>query len=90
MKQRLTAIDIRALVMTLKRKVMSLRVANIYDISNKSYLFKLAAKGNKEFLLVEAGIRMHTTDFVRNKNSIPSGFTMKVSSFIIAYITYNL
>ena len=78
MKQRLTAIDIRALVMTLKRKLMSLRVANVYDISNKLYLFKLAAKGNKEYLLIEAGIRMHTTNFVRNKNNIPSGFTMKV------------
>lgn len=78
MKQRLTAIDIRALVMTLKRKIRGLRVANIYDIANKIYLFKLAAKGNKEFLLIEAGIRMHTTNFVRNKNSIPSGFIMKV------------
>lgn len=80
MKQRLTAIDIRALVMTLKRKIMSLRVANIYDISNKLYLFKLAAKGNKEFLLIEAGIRMHTTGFVKNKNGIPSGFSMKVNT----------
>lgn len=79
MKQRLTAIDIRALVMTLKRKILSLRVANIYDVSNKLYLFKLAAKGVKEFLLIEAGIRMHTTDFVRNKNLIPSGFSLKVS-----------
>jgi predicted ribosome quality control (RQC) complex YloA/Tae2 family protein len=79
MKTRLTAIDIRALVMTLKRKIKSLRVANIYDVSNKLYLFKLAAKGKKEFLLVEAGIRMHTTEFVRNKNNIQSGFTMKVN-----------
>jgi predicted ribosome quality control (RQC) complex YloA/Tae2 family protein len=80
MKTRLTAIDIRALVMTLKRKIKSLRVANIYDISNKLYLFKLSAKGKKEFLLIEAGIRMHTTEFVRNKNGIPSGFTMKVNT----------
>jgi len=79
MKQRLTGLDIRALVVTLLRKVKSLRVANIYDISNKLYLFKLSAKGKKEFLLIEAGIRMHTTEFVRNQSSIPSGFTMKVS-----------
>ena len=64
--------------MTLRRKILTLRVANMYDVSNKLFLFKLAAKGVKEFLLIEAGIRMHTTDFVRNKNSIPSGFVMKV------------
>ena len=80
MKQRLTSIDIRALVMTLRRKILSLRVANVYDISNKLYLFKLAAKGVKEYLLIEAGIRMHTTDFVRNKSTIPSGFSMKVGT----------
>jgi predicted ribosome quality control (RQC) complex YloA/Tae2 family protein len=85
MKQRLTGLDIRALVMTLKRKLMSLRVANIYDISNKLYLFKLAAKGNKEFLLIEAGIRMHTTDFVRNSKGIPSGFTMKVFNLLTPF-----
>lgn len=82
MKQRLTSIDIRALVMTLRRKILNLRLANAYDISNKLYLFKLAAKGVKEFLLIEAGIRMHTTDFVRNKSSIPSGFVMKVTFLI--------
>ena len=81
MKQRLTAIDIRALVMTLRRKLLGLRVANIYDVSNKLYLFKLAAKGMKEFLLIEAGIRMHTTGFMKNKNAIPSGFAMKVIHF---------
>lgn len=27
---------------------------------------------------MEAGIRIHTTQFMRNKNDIPSGFTMKL------------
>lgn len=50
----------------------------MYDISGKQYILKLGAKGNKELLLLEAGIRIHTTQFMRTKNDIPSGFTMKL------------
>jgi len=53
-------------------------VANIYDISGKLYLLKLSKANRKEFLLIESGIRIHTTDFTRNKKDTPSGFTMKV------------
>jgi predicted ribosome quality control (RQC) complex YloA/Tae2 family protein len=53
-------------------------VANIYDISGKLYLLKMAKANRKEFLLIESGIRIHTTDFTRNKKDMPSGFSMKV------------
>jgi len=34
--------------------------------------------GVKEHLLIESGIRIHTTDFIRNKKDLPSGFSMKL------------
>ena len=38
------------------------------------------AKGNrKDVLLIESGIRIHTTNFMKNKKDIPSGFSMKVN-----------
>lgn len=33
----------------------------------------------KEVLLLESGIRFHATDFEWPKNTMPSGFAMKVS-----------
>ena len=32
----------------------------------------------KEHLLIESGIRIHTTNFVKNKKDLPSGFSMKL------------
>jgi len=35
--------------------VLGLRVANVYDVNPKTYLFKLARPDRKEFLLMESG-----------------------------------
>ena len=75
----MTATDVRALVLALRKKIIGLRVTNVYDITSKQYILKLANKGVKELLLIEAGIRIHATEFMRPKNNIPSGFCMKVS-----------
>ena len=76
----MSAVDVRALVLILAKKLIGLRVANIYDVSGRLYLFKLAKASRKETLLIESGIRIHTTNFMRNKKDIPSGFSMKVHS----------
>jgi len=55
-----------------------MRVANIYDVNAKTYLFKLARPEDKVFLVIESGIRAHTTAFSREKNIMPSQFSMKV------------
>lgn len=57
---------------------MGLRVNQIYDIDNKTYLIKLQDKDVKQTLLFESGIRFHTTSFEWPKNPSPSGFTMKL------------
>lgn len=59
-------------------RLVGLRVNQIYDIDNKTYLIKLQDKDVKETLLFESGIRFHTTAFEWPKNSSPSGFTMKL------------
>ena len=57
---------------------VGMRVANIYDIDQRTYLFKLAGSGARCVLLVESGIRIHSTGFEWPKSVIPSGFSMKV------------
>jgi len=74
----MTAMDVRALVILLRKKLVGLRVANIYDVSGRLYLLKMSKGGVKEHLLIESGIRIHTTEFIKNKKDIPSGFSMKL------------
>jgi predicted ribosome quality control (RQC) complex YloA/Tae2 family protein len=69
---------VRALTTILRQKIVGLRVANVYDISGRIYLLKLSKGGIKTSLLIESGIRIHTTEFIKNKKDLPSGFSMKL------------
>jgi hypothetical protein len=40
---------------------MGLRVANVYDVDAKTYLLKLVKGPQRAVLLIESGIRLHTT-----------------------------
>lgn len=81
MKTRYHTIDIRALVKNLQN-LIGLRVANIYDINHRTYLFKLAKPDHKAFLLIESGTRIHTTEFMRDKSDVPSVFSLKLRKFL--------
>jgi len=56
------------------------RVNQIYDVDNKTYLFRMQGTGavEKVTLLLESGTRFHTTRFEWPKNMAPSGFSMKL------------
>ncbi|CAM9948491.1 unnamed protein product, partial [Phaeothamnion confervicola] len=85
MKTRFTAADCRAMVRDLRATVLGLRVVNVYDLDAKTYLIKLANPGdNKAMLLLESGVRFHSTKFSREKNDMPSGFSMKLRKHIRA------
>uniref|UniRef100_A0AAR2M3H3 Ribosome quality control complex subunit NEMF n=1 Tax=Pygocentrus nattereri TaxID=42514 RepID=A0AAR2M3H3_PYGNA len=61
----------------LRRKYVGMRVNNVYDIDNKTYLIRLQKPDSKAILLIESGIRIHSTEFEWPKNVMPSGFAMK-------------
>lgn len=78
MKLRFNSFDIVCGVAELQNLV-GLRVNQIYDIDNKTYLIRLQGGGEaKKVLLLESGIRFHTTSFEWPKNMAPSGFSMKL------------
>ena len=80
-KGRITGTDIRLLCADL-REYIGFRVANVYDLDGKTYMFKLSKPDKpKIWLLVESGQRFHVTKYSREKNSTPSGFTMKVRAW---------
>lgn len=55
-----------------------MRVAQVYDVDNTTYLIKLQRPEEKAVLLLESGIRFHSTGFEWPKNPSPSGFSMKL------------
>ncbi|XP_034015884.1 nuclear export mediator factor NEMF-like [Thalassophryne amazonica] len=77
MKTRFTTVDIRAVIAEINANYIGMRVYNVYDIDNKTYLIRLQKPETKAVLLIESGTRIHSTDFEWPKNMMPSGFAMK-------------
>ncbi|XP_040916388.1 nuclear export mediator factor NEMF-like [Toxotes jaculatrix] len=77
MKTRFTTVDIRAVIAEISANYIGMRVNNVYDIDNKTYLIRLQKPDSKAVLLIESGTRIHSTDFEWPKNMMPSGFAMK-------------
>ncbi|XP_051198860.1 uncharacterized protein [Lolium perenne] len=56
-----------------------------FDPAARTYIFKLmnssgiteSGESEKVLLLMESGVRLHSTQYVRDKSSTPSGFTLK-------------
>lgn len=70
----------------LSRSLVGMRVNQVYHIDNKTYLFKFTKTANqsqteeavKQMLLIESGIRLHSTEYEWPKSNTPNGFTMKL------------
>lgn len=84
-KQRMTALDVRASVEEMQAELQGLRLLNIYDISSKMFLFRFGHGDNKRTLLLESGVRMHLTHLVREKPKVPSQFTLKLRKHVRAW-----
>jgi len=81
MKTRFTTLDIISILEELQQYV-GMRVNQVYDVDNKTYLIKLHQPDKKVVLLIESGTRLHTTEFEWPKNPAPSGFSMKLRKHI--------
>lgn len=80
MKLRLSLPDVLAQAHFLRNKLLGQRLQNVYDIDGKStFLLKFSDTGkDPTIVLIESGVRIHTTRYVRDKPMFPSGFTMKL------------
>ncbi|KAJ8308819.1 hypothetical protein KUTeg_013693 [Tegillarca granosa] len=59
-----------------------MRVLNVYDVDNKTYLIRLGKPDDKAVILIESGIRIHSTEYDWPKSMAPSGFSMKLRKHI--------
>ncbi|CAA0824105.1 zinc knuckle (CCHC-type) family protein [Striga hermonthica] len=88
-KVRMNTADVAAEVKCLRR-LIGMRCSNVYDLSPKTYVFKLmsssgvteSGESEKVLLLMESGVRLHTTEYMRDKSITPSGFTLKLRKHI--------
>ena len=90
-KGRFTALDVSAMVTSLKQLIINLRISNIYDINSRTYLFKLSGNDCRQFLIIESGIRFHCTSYNKhnqhnnnnnNDNSMPNHFASKLRKYL--------
>ena len=82
-KGRLGVCDVRALVGEVERTCVGRWVQNVYNVTSKTFLLKLTKPDTeKVLLLIESGVRFHTTRFERAKDPTPSGFSMKLRKHI--------
>jgi predicted ribosome quality control (RQC) complex YloA/Tae2 family protein len=92
MKVRLTLADLLAEVRDLRSSVLGQRLVNVYDAatpgetgaaSKTTFLLKFSEPGReKAVVVVESGVRLHTTRYARDKPSVPGGFTMKLRKHV--------
>lgn len=82
MKQRFSSLDVRVVAHELSEALVSLRLANIYDLNSKILLLKFAKPDNRQQLLIESGFRCHLTDFVRTASPAPSQFVARLRKYL--------
>ncbi|XLS90035.1 hypothetical protein HN51_066043 [Arachis hypogaea] len=71
-------------------RLIGMCCSNVYDLTPKMYVFKLmnssgvskSGESEKVLLLMESGVRLHTTVYMCDKSNTPSGFTLKLRKHI--------
>jgi predicted ribosome quality control (RQC) complex YloA/Tae2 family protein len=62
--------------------LVTLRLANVYDLSSKILLFKFAKPDNKKQLVIDTGFRCHLTAFARTTAAAPSAFVARLRKLL--------
>ncbi|KAK4556055.1 hypothetical protein LTR86_006751 [Recurvomyces mirabilis] len=82
MKQRFSSLDVKVIAHELSNSLVTLRLANIYDLSSRIFLLKFAKPDHREQLLIDSGFRCHLTSFARATASAPSAFVTRLRKFL--------
>ncbi|KXL47776.1 hypothetical protein M433DRAFT_110466 [Acidomyces richmondensis BFW] len=82
MKTGFSSLDVRVIAHELSKSLVTLRLANIYDLSTRIFLLKFAKPNHREQLLIDSGFRCHLTSFARATAAAPSPFVAKLRKFL--------
>ncbi|RDW90585.1 putative DUF814 domain protein [Aspergillus mulundensis] len=78
MKQRYSSLDVQVISKELASELVGLRVSNIYDLSTRIFLFKVAKPDHRKQLIVDSGFRCHVTQYSRATAATPSTFVSRL------------
>ena len=78
----MTLLDVEAEVKEMRAKLIGCRLANVYHLNARTFVFKLAQTSVKHFLLIESGTRIHMTSYIREHDAIPNNFAAKLRKHI--------
>ena len=82
-KKEFTSFDIAAAIQELKSTVSDSRVNNIYQLNEKTVIFKLHKTDKPPIRLVmEAGRRIHSTSYAEENPSEPPAFCMTLRKYL--------
>ena len=76
MKQAMSNMDLTAIIRELQPQLINSRVTNIYQLDNNLFLFKLRKPRLTSSLLIQPGVRLHTTEYRLKTPQIPSNKAM--------------
>ncbi|PNY25526.1 Ribosome quality control complex subunit 2 [Tolypocladium capitatum] len=82
MKQRFSSLDVKVIAHELNQSLVTLRLANVYDLSSRILLLKFAKPDDKKQLVIDTGFRCHLTDFTRTTAAAPSAFVARLRKFL--------
>jgi len=82
-KKEFTSFDVAATISELKGLIAESRVNNIYQLGEKTLIFKLHKINLPPIrLVVEAGRRLHSTVYVQESPAIPPAFCMSMRKYL--------
>lgn len=82
-KKQFTSFDVAVVVRELSEAILFSRVSNVYQLSNKTLLFKLRKTDSPVFWLVlDAGRRLHLTSYAVEKPKVPPSFCMALRKYL--------
>ncbi|PYH96057.1 hypothetical protein BO71DRAFT_448917 [Aspergillus ellipticus CBS 707.79] len=74
--------DCQVISQELAAELVNLRVSNIYDLSSRIFLFKLAKPDHRKQLVVDSGFRCHVTQYSRATATAPSPFVTRMRKYL--------
>ncbi len=82
-KKEFSSFDIVAVIQELKRLIADSRVNNIYQLDEKTIIFKLHKTDTPPIrLVIEAGRRLHTTSYAEENPAEPPAFCMALRKYL--------
>lgn len=82
-KKEFTSFDIAAAIQELKASIADSRVNNIYQLNEKTLIFKLHKINEPPIrLVIEAGRRLHSTVYAEESPNVPPAFCMALRKYL--------